>query len=61
MGSKNKLRKFQENSTFKNVIQPSIKEIIRKNHILKGKWRKNVFKNSNKNDLFPVFLIKGFS
>ena len=40
MGSKNKLRKFQENSKFKNVIQPNIKEIIRKNHILKGKWRK---------------------
>ena len=30
MGSKNKLRKFQENKTFKNVIQPDIKEIIRK-------------------------------
>ena len=54
MGSKNKLRKFQENSTFKNVIQPSIKEIIRKNHILKGKWRKNVFKNSN-----PIYLELG--
>ena len=54
MGSKKKLRNFQENSTFKNVIQPSIKEIIRKNHILKGKWRKNVFKNSN-----PIYLELG--
>ena len=54
MGSKNKLRKFQENSTFKNVIQPNIKEIIRKNHILKGKWRKNIFKNSN-----PIYLELG--
>lgn len=54
MGSKNKLRKFQENSTFKNVIQPNIREIIRKNHILKGKWRKNIFKNSN-----PIYLELG--
>ena len=54
MGSKNKLRKFQENSSFKNVIQPNIKEIIRKNHILKGKWRKNIFKNSN-----PIYLELG--
>ena len=35
MGSKNKLKKFHENNTFKNVIQPDIKEIIIKNHILK--------------------------
>ena len=54
MGSKNKLRKFQENSIFKNVIQPDIKEIIRKNHILKGNWRKNIFKNSN-----PIYLELG--
>jgi len=54
MGSKNKLRKFQENSKFKNVIQPNFKEIIRKNHILKGKWRKNIFKNSN-----PIYLELG--
>ena len=54
MGSKNKLRKFQENKTFKNVIQPDIKEIIRKNYILKGKWRKNIFKNNN-----PIYLELG--
>ena len=54
MGSKNKLRKFQDNSKFKNVIQPNIKEIIRKNHILKGNWRKNIFKNSN-----PIYLELG--
>ena len=54
MGSKNKLRKFLENSKFKNVIQPNIKEIIRKNHILKGNWRKSIFKNSN-----PIYLELG--
>ena len=54
MGSKNKLKKFQENNTFKNVIQPDIKEIIRNNHNLKGKWRKSVFKNNN-----PIYLELG--
>tara|TARA_B100000614_G_scaffold168758_1_gene150358 strand:+ start:37 stop:711 length:675 start_codon:yes stop_codon:yes gene_type:complete len=54
MGSKNKLKKFHENNTFKNVIQPDIKEIIIKNHILKGKWRKSLFKNNN-----PIYLELG--
>ena len=54
MGSKNKLKKFQENNTFKNVIQPNIKEIIRKNHIFKGNWRKIFFKNNN-----PIYLELG--
>ena len=54
MGSKNKLKKFQENNTFKNVIQPNIKEIMRKNHIFKGNWRKIVFKNNN-----PIYLELG--
>ena len=54
MGSKNKLKKFEENNTFKNVIQPNIKEIIRKNHIFKGNWRKIFFKNNN-----PIYLELG--
>ena len=54
MGSKNKLKKFQENNTFKNVIQPNIKEIIRKNHFFKGNWRKIFFKNNN-----PIYLELG--
>ena len=54
MGSKNKLKKFQENNTFKNVIQPHIKEIIKENHFLKGKWRKSIFNNNN-----PIYLELG--
>ena len=54
MGSKNKLKKFQENNSFKNVIQPNIKEIIRKNHLLRGNWRKVFFKNNN-----PIYLELG--
>ncbi len=54
MGSKNKLKKFQENNTFKNVIQPNIKEIIRKNHLFKGNWGNFFFKNNN-----PIYLELG--
>ncbi|MFL2591153.1 MAG: tRNA (guanosine(46)-N7)-methyltransferase TrmB [Flavobacteriaceae bacterium] len=54
MGSKNKLKKFQENNSFKNVIQPNIKEVIRKNHLLRGNWRKVFFKNNN-----PIYLELG--
>ena len=54
MGSKNKLKKFQENNTFKNVIQPNIKETITKNHLYKGNWRKIFFKNNN-----PIYLELG--
>ena len=38
MGSKNKLKKFQENNTFKNVIQPHIKEIIKENKNVNPSW-----------------------
>ena len=54
MGSKNKLKKYQENDSFKNVIQPNIKEIIRKNHVFKGNWRNIFFKNNN-----PIYLELG--
>jgi len=54
MGSKNKLKRFQENNTFKHVIQPDIKEIIRKNHLFKGNWHKFFFKNNN-----PIYLELG--
>lgn len=54
MGSKNKLKKYQENDSFKNVIQPNIKEIIRKNHAFKGNWRNIFFKNNN-----PIYLELG--
>jgi len=47
LGSKNKLRRFKENETFKNVVQPSREEVLNDTLELKGNWRKNFFKNSN--------------
>ena len=45
MGSKNKLKRFQENETFPNVIQPTREEVIN-NFSYKGKWH-SFFKNTN--------------
>jgi tRNA (guanine-N7-)-methyltransferase len=45
VGSKNKLKRFQENETFSNVIQPSREEIT-SGFVLKGKWQTH-FKNDN--------------
>ncbi|WP_298339938.1 tRNA (guanosine(46)-N7)-methyltransferase TrmB [uncultured Algibacter sp.] len=47
MGSKNKLRRFKENETFSNVIQPSRDELVQSNFNLKGNWRTGFFKNDN--------------
>ena len=47
MGSKKKLRRFKENETFTNVVQPSRDELINSNFNLKGNWRSFVFKNDN--------------
>jgi len=52
VGSKNKLRRFRENETFKNVIQPTREEVL-ENFNLKGKWQA-FFKNSN-----PIVLELG--
>ena len=54
MGSKNKLKRFKENETFKNVIQPSREEAENDSLDLKGNWRKNFFKNDN-----PIVLELG--
>lgn len=52
MGSKNKLKRFKENKTFSNVIQPTREEVI--NHFsYKGKWH-SFFKNTN-----PIVLELG--
>lgn len=45
MGSKNKLKRFQENETFKNVIQPTRDEVLN-NFSHKGKWH-SFFGNNN--------------
>tara|TARA_R110002050_G_scaffold41842_7_gene101217 strand:- start:3533 stop:4204 length:672 start_codon:yes stop_codon:yes gene_type:complete len=46
VGSKNKLKRFKENETFKNVIQPSREEITKGSFSLKGKWNE-FFGNDN--------------
>ena len=38
MGSKKKLRRFRENETFENVIQPTRSEVLQKGNELKGNW-----------------------
>ena len=47
MGSKNKLKRFKENETFKNVFQPSRQELVEGNYDLKVNWNSSVFKNNN--------------
>ncbi|MAJ31556.1 MAG: tRNA (guanosine(46)-N7)-methyltransferase TrmB [Flavobacteriaceae bacterium] len=52
MGSKNKLRRFKENETFLNLIQPTREELV-SDISLKGNW-KDEFKNDN-----PIVLELG--
>ena len=52
MGSKNKLKRFRENETFSNVIQPTREEVTGNFH-LKGNWN-SFFKNDN-----PIVLELG--
>ena len=47
MGSKNKLKRFQENDTFQNVFQPTREEVVSGEFALKGNWNNNFFKNNN--------------
>ena len=54
MGSKNKLKRFKENETFENVIQPSREEIVDQNYPLKGQWASKFFKNNK-----PLILELG--
>ncbi|WP_417885277.1 tRNA (guanosine(46)-N7)-methyltransferase TrmB [Zunongwangia sp.] len=53
MGSKNKLKRFKENETFENVIQPDRATLVEGNFDLKGKWSEK-FKNDN-----PIILELG--
>ena len=52
MGSKNKLKRFKENETFANVLQPTREEVVG-GFSLKGKWN-TFFKNDN-----PIVLELG--
>jgi tRNA (guanine-N7-)-methyltransferase len=54
MGSKNKLKRFKENETFKNVIQPERAVLEKDAFALKGHWHKNFFKNDH-----PIVLELG--
>jgi tRNA (guanine-N7-)-methyltransferase len=54
VGSKNKLKRFRENETFSNVIQPTREEVFSNSHRLKGNWKKDFFKNNN-----PIVLELG--
>jgi tRNA (guanine-N7-)-methyltransferase len=45
---KNKLARWNELDSFDNVIQPEINEVSGKDHPVKGKWNKEVFKNENR-------------
>lgn len=47
MGSKNKLKRFKENETFSNVVQPKREELLEGLFTLKGNWDKDFFKNEN--------------
>jgi len=47
VGSKNKLKRFKENETFKNVFQPSRDELVNQGYALKGNWNTAFFKNNN--------------
>lgn len=52
MGSKNKLKRFRENETFPNVIQPTREDVF-EGFSLKGNWH-TFFKNNN-----PIVLELG--
>lgn len=54
MGSKNKLKRFKENETFSNVIQPEREEVLSNSFYLKGKWGAQFFKNEH-----PIVLELG--
>ncbi|MFJ1366233.1 tRNA (guanosine(46)-N7)-methyltransferase TrmB [Capnocytophaga canimorsus] len=54
MGSKNKLKRFKENETFPNVIQPDRDSLIGEKFAYKGQWNTSFFKNDN-----PIVLELG--
>ena len=54
MGSKNKLKRFKENETFSNVIQPTREDVLNNTLMLKGNWNRKFFKNEN-----PIVLELG--
>lgn len=51
---KNKQKRFAENMTFGNLVQPEFDAIFGHDHALKGHWRRDFFKNDN-----PIVLELG--
>lgn len=51
---KDKLRRFEENRSFKCLYQPEFEEVFRKDYHMKGRWQADHFKNDN-----PVVLELG--
>ncbi len=51
---KNKLARWNELTTYDNVIQPLIGDVSGKDHPVKGKWNNEIFKNEN-----PIILELG--
>jgi|TARA_Y100001963_G_C6700618_1_gene409284 tRNA (guanine-N7-)-methyltransferase len=54
VGSKNKLKRFKENETFSNVIQPTREMLTEADFQYKGKWNADFFKNDQ-----PIILELG--
>ncbi len=54
MGSKNKLKRFRENETFSNVIQPTREEVVEGTFPLRENWSRDFFKNEK-----PIVLELG--
>lgn len=54
VGSKNKLKRFRENETFSNVVQPTREEVVGGEFGLKGNWGSDFFKNDK-----PIVLELG--
>ena len=44
---KNKIRRFQENLSFANLVQPPFEAIFQQEHPLKGRWREAFFGNGH--------------
>lgn len=54
VGSKNKLKRFNENLTFSNVFQPTREEVVSNSFPYKGSWNAKYFKNDN-----PIIIELG--
>jgi len=52
--AKNKLKRFAENLTFSNLLQPELKDLLQKDLSEKGNWEKVIFKNNH-----PIILELG--